>query len=104
MFKQSTHPHQPAQITSNSNVTNSAHPLAAASSTVSISKITKEKHVLNFRISRQKHAKTHVKTVSKLRKIPGRGEEETFMLCPSPHFLVTPLVKNSSRFNNITLK
>ena len=28
--------------------------------TAKISKITKEKHVLHFRLSRQKHAKTHV--------------------------------------------
>src|SRR6218665_271852 len=39
---------------------NSVHSATAASLTVNISKITKEKHVLHFRLSRQKHAKTHV--------------------------------------------
>ena len=33
---------------------------ASASLTVRISKITKEKYILQFSLSRQKHAKTHV--------------------------------------------
>ena len=33
-----------------------------------------------------------IKTVSELKKIPGRGLEEKYLLCPpSPHFLATPL-------------
>ena len=39
---------------------NSVHSAASASLTVKILKITKEKHVLHFRLSRQKHAKTHL--------------------------------------------
>jgi|SRR6218665_552216 len=43
-----------------SSFVNSVHSAAAASLTVKTSKITKEKHVLNFHLSREKHAKTHV--------------------------------------------
>src|SRR6218665_589621 len=39
---------------------NSVHSAASCSLTVKISKITKEKHVLHFPLSRQKHAETHV--------------------------------------------
>src|SRR6218665_2569828 len=39
---------------------NSVHYAAVASLTVKISKITKEIHVLNFHLSRQKQAKIHV--------------------------------------------
>src|SRR6218665_1140043 len=74
---------------------NSVHYTAADSLTVKISKITKEKTVLQFHLSRQKHAKTHVNRLKQsqhLKEIPGRGGEEKFILCsPSPHFLATPL-------------
>src|SRR6218665_3895576 len=66
MLKQSKHPHPPAQLTSNSNATNSMHSAAAASLIVKISKITKKKHVLYFRLSRQKHSSKQTKTVSEL--------------------------------------
>src|SRR6218665_2678236 len=53
------------------------------------------KHVLNFHLSRQKHAKTHVNRLKRScnpRDIPGRGGEETIhAVPPSPHFLATPL-------------
>ena len=42
-----------------SSLDNSVHSVASAGLTVKMSKITKDKHVLHFRISRQKHAKTH---------------------------------------------
>ena len=65
MFKQSPHP--PAQITSNLNARNSVHSAAAAILTVKISKLTKEKHVLHFHLSCQKHAKTHVNRLKQSR-------------------------------------
>jgi len=81
------------------------HSAAVASLTVTISKINKEKHVLHFRLSRQKHAKAQVgpkqiKTVSEHKKFPGRGGEEKFMLCPPhpPHFLATSLNKWMDRW------
>jgi len=55
---------------------NSVHSAAAASLIVKISKITEEKHVLNFHLSRQKHANTHVNRLKQSRnpkEIPGRG-------------------------------
>ena len=68
---------------------NSGHSAVSASLTVQISKITKEKHVIHFRLVRQKHAKTHVnvdiKTVSELEIAPGRGGEEKFKVCCPPH-------------------
>src|SRR6218665_3779881 len=71
---------------------NSVHSATAASLTVNISKITKEKHVLHFRLSRQKHAKTHVNRlkiiVSELEifRAGGRGDEK-FMMCPLTHLI-----------------
>src|SRR6218665_1645283 len=97
MFKQLTHPNPPAQITSNSNATNSVH-FAAANLTIQISKIIKEKHVglLHFRLSRQKRAKTHVNRIKQSRNkiIPGREGEEKFLLCTLTSFpgdATTPL-------------
>jgi len=55
---------------------NSVHSVAVASITLKISKITKEERVLNFHLSRQKHAKTHVNRLKQSRnakEIPGRG-------------------------------
>ena len=79
-----------------SSVGNSVHYAAAASLIVKISKITKEKQVLKFHLSRQKHAKPHVYILKQSWnpiEIPGRGREEKCMLCtPSPHFLATPLI------------
>ena len=55
----------------------------AASLTANISKITKEKHVLHFRLSCQKHAKTQV---NRLKQSPNynksRAGEEKFLLYP----------------------
>jgi len=46
-----------------------------------ISKITKEKYVIQFRPSRYKHAKTHVNRLTK--QNPGQGRRGKFLLCPS---------------------
>src|SRR6218665_2865668 len=74
---------------------NSVYSASAVNLTVKISKITKERQVLQFRLSRQKHAKTHVKRLKQSwnpKEIPGRGGEEKFTLCSSsPNFLATPL-------------
>src|SRR6218665_1203168 len=76
---------------------NSVHSAAGASLPVKISKITKEKHVLNFHISRQKHAETHVNRLKQSwKQNKSRTEEERKNLCcaPRPHFLATPLAKD----------
>ena len=65
---------------------NSVHSAAAASLTVKISKITKEKHVLNFHVSHQKRSKTHVNRLKQTwnpKEFLGRRAEEKFKLCPS---------------------
>jgi len=70
------------------------HSAAVASLTVNISKITKEIHVLNFHLSRQTQAKTHVNRFKQSwnpKEIPGRGGEKNHTVPPSPHFLATPL-------------
>src|SRR6218665_852956 len=64
---------------------NSVHSAAAAILTAKISKITKEKHVLNFHLSRQKHAKTHVNRLN-CQKKPRAGEERKH-LCFPPHLI-----------------
>ena len=73
----------------------SVHSTASANLAVKILKITEEKHVLHFRLSRQKHATTYenrLKQSVNPKKIPGREGDEKFILCsPSPHFLATPL-------------
>src|SRR6218665_315015 len=78
-----------------SNFGNSMHTTAAANLTVQILKINKEKHVLNFHLSRQKHANTHVNRLKQplnQKEIPGRGgEEKVHAVPPSPHILATPL-------------
>src|SRR6218665_596148 len=64
---------------------NSVHPAAAANLTVKISKINKEKHVLNFHLSRQKHANAHVNRLKQplnQKEIPGRGGEEKVHAVP----------------------
>jgi len=64
---------------------NSVHTAAAANLTVKISKINKEKHVLNFHLSRQKHGNSHVNRLKQplnQKEIPGRGERKKFMRCP----------------------
>src|SRR6218665_843973 len=65
------------------------HSAAATSLNEKIYKITKEKPVLglHFRLSRQKHAKTHINRLKQPRnpkETPGRGETEKFMLCRPP--------------------
>ena len=55
---------------------NFVHTVAAANLTVKILKINKEKHVLNFHLSRQKHANTHVNRLKQplnQKEIPGKG-------------------------------
>src|SRR6218665_459831 len=63
---------------------NSLHSAAAASLTVNILKITKEKHVLHFRLSRLKHAKTHVNILNSLgtKKSPGHGRRGKIHVVP----------------------
>src|SRR6218665_2382674 len=69
-----------------SSFVNSIHSAADASSlTAKISKITKEKHVLNFRLSRQKHTKTHANGMFSR---------------PSPHFLAMPMNSYVSKVMN----
>ena len=66
---------------------------AAASLTVKISKITKEKHVLDFRLSRQKYAKTHVNRLKHSRNpkdILSRGGEKIHVVLSQLIFLATP--------------
>src|SRR6218665_712401 len=66
---------------------NSVHYTAADSLTVKISKITKEKHVLNLNLSRQKHAKTHenrLKLSRHPKESPGRGGK-IHIVPRSPH-------------------
>src|SRR6218665_878790 len=68
---------------------------SAAAASLKMLKVTKGKHVLHFRPSRQEHAKTHIgpkqiKTVLELNKILGRAEENSYCAL-SPHFLATPL-------------
>src|SRR6218665_1054712 len=78
-----THTHSPAQITSNLNATNSVHFAAAASLLLyKFRKLPKKKHVLHFRISRQKHAKTHVNRLNSfgIKKMSSKGEEKKIML------------------------
>src|SRR6218665_1157531 len=87
MCKQSPHP--PAQITSNLNARNSVHSAAAAILTVKISKLTKEKPVLHFHLSCQKHAKTHV---NRLKQSQAGEERKNFCYAPSPHFLAMSLL------------
>src|SRR6218665_1347775 len=68
---------------------NCVHSAAAASLTVKISKITKEKHVLQFRLSHKRHAKTRIKqikTVSELEKNPGQWRREKIHVVP-PHLI-----------------
>src|SRR6218665_4077391 len=68
---------------------NSVHCAASARLTVKISKSVKEKHVLHFYLSRQKHSKTHInrlKQSQNQKKIQGKGGEEKFMSCP-PHLI-----------------
>jgi len=51
--------------------------------------MTKEKHILHFHLSRQKHDKTHVNRLKQSRnpkEIQCRGEEEKFMLF-APHLI-----------------
>jgi len=75
---------------------NSVHSADANSLPVKISKITKEKHVLHFRLSRQKHVITHVNRLKKSRNYTkSRAEEERkkSRCAPSPDFLATPLAK-----------
>ena len=56
--------------------------------TVKISKITKEKQVLHFRLARQKHDKTHVNRLKQSRnQKKSRAEEERKNLCCAPHFI-----------------
>src|SRR6218665_1387494 len=57
--------------------------------TVKISKITKEKHVLHFRLFHPQHVKTQVNRVKQSRnprEIPGRGGEEK-SCCAPPHLI-----------------
>src|SRR6218665_1115665 len=68
---------------------NSAHSAAFACLTVKVSKITKEKHVLHFCLSRQKHAKTHVARLKQYRnpkEILGM-EERKNSFCVPPHLI-----------------
>ena len=64
---------------------NSVHSVAAHSLTVKISKITKEKHALNFHISRQKHAKTDISRLKQSWKLEPKksrvGEERKKSYC-----------------------
>ena len=72
-----------------SSLGNSVHSAAAASLTVKISKITKEKHVLNCHLSRQKRAQTQenrLKQSWKPKEILGRGGEEKIYAVP-PHLI-----------------
>ena|SRR6218665_2532438 len=72
-----------------SNFGNSMHTTAAANLTVQILKINKEKHVLNFHLSRQKHSNTHVNRLKQplnQKEIPGRGGEERVHAVP-PHLI-----------------
>jgi len=65
----------------------SVHSAAAASLTVKISKITK-KQVLHFRLSRQKHVKTHVNRLKQSRnpkKIPEGRRGKIHVV--SPHLI-----------------
>ena len=58
--------------------------------TIKISKITKEKHVFNFCLSRQKHSKTHVNRLKQSwnqKEIQGRKGEGTNSCCAPPHFI-----------------
>ena len=58
--------------------------------TVNISKITKGKHVLHFRLSDQKHAKTHINRLRQSRA----GVRKNSCGAPLPHFLAMPLGKD----------
>ena len=65
--------------------------------TVKISKISKEKHVLHFRLFRQKHAKTHVNRLKYPQNLKNPGQKKRrkiLVMPPSPHFLATPLGGN----------
>jgi|SRR6218665_324538 len=49
----------------------------------------KTRRLLNVHLSSQKHAKAHVNGIKQSwnpKEIPGRGEEEKFMLCPLTSF------------------
>src|SRR6218665_2570674 len=73
---------------------NSVHSAAVANVTVKISKITKEIQVINFHLSRQKQAKTHVNRLKQSlnpKETQDRGGKNSFC-APSPHFLATPLL------------
>src|SRR6218665_1149867 len=76
--------------------------------TVKISKSTKKsfihlsiletyKHVLHFRLSRQKHAKSHANRFKQSQKIPGiRGRGKIHVVLPLASFpAATPLLGNS---------
>ena len=65
-----------------SNLGNSVHSASAASLTIRISKITKEKHVVQFRLSRQKHAKTHVNRLKQSQKNPWEGRRGKIQVVP----------------------
>src|SRR6218665_2302205 len=55
--------------------------------TIKIPKITKEKHVFNFRLSRQKHSKTHVNRLKQpwIQKKSSAGKErEQILAVPLP--------------------
>src|SRR6218665_1332143 len=55
--------------------------------TVKISKITKEKQVLHFRLARQKHDKTHVNRLKQSRNQKNWAEEEMKNSCCIPPHL-----------------
>ena len=74
-----------------SSLGNSVHFAAADSLTVKISKITKEMHVVNFHLSRKKHAKTHVNRLKQSwdpKEMKSRVDEERkkFIMCPLTSF------------------
>src|SRR6218665_2286252 len=82
MFKQSTHPYPPAQITSKMRQILCILQLMPAK--LNILKITKEKH-LHFPLSRQKHAKTHINRLTAVSELKNmRGCEERKSSCCAP--------------------
>src|SRR6218665_2330172 len=74
---------------SSSSFFNSVNSAAAASLAVKISKISKGKHVLHFRLSPQKHAKTHVNRLKQSRnpKKSRTGEERKKSCCAPPDLI-----------------
>src|SRR6218665_3184317 len=67
----------------------SVHSTAVVSLAVKISKITKEKHVLHFRLFLQKHGttdKNRLKQYLNPKETPGKEGDGKFILC-SPHLI-----------------